>query len=124
MKYLAEARYLWQNFVPKSGQADSVQGELIRAIEKLRDEAQRNGNINWDDGHEILTNFIANTLVDSNVFSEKEKQKIEDDIEALLDYEYPNTEDEIYDRMSDRIVEWYFQNKEPIPHKKNPDLRR
>jgi hypothetical protein len=28
------------------GLADTVQGELLRAVEKLRDEAQRNGNVN------------------------------------------------------------------------------
>ena len=39
MKYAEEAKQLWQTYVPKSGQADTVQGELIRAIEKLQDEA-------------------------------------------------------------------------------------
>jgi hypothetical protein len=41
MKYFEEAKFLWQNFVPQSGQADKIQGELIRAVERLRDEAQR-----------------------------------------------------------------------------------
>ncbi|MFD3274338.1 hypothetical protein ACE3MS_30040 [Paenibacillus dendritiformis] len=53
MKYFNEAKYLWQTYVPKQGQAETVQGELIRAIEKLRGEAQRNGNINWDKGFVI-----------------------------------------------------------------------
>ena len=54
MKYYAEAKRLWSTYVPKNGQADTVQGELIRAIEKLRDEVQRNGNGNWDRGHQIF----------------------------------------------------------------------
>lgn len=53
MKYFNEAKYFWQTYVPKQGQAETVQGELIRAIEKLRGEAQRNGNINWDKGFVI-----------------------------------------------------------------------
>jgi hypothetical protein len=45
--YFEEAQDIWKNFVPPSGQAATVQGELLRAIEKLRDEAMRNGNGNW-----------------------------------------------------------------------------
>ena len=44
MKYYKETKYLWNTYVPKKGQALTVQGELVRAVEKLRDEAQRNGN--------------------------------------------------------------------------------
>jgi hypothetical protein len=58
MKYFNEAKFLWQNYVPKSGQAETIQGELIRAIVKLQDEAQRNGNGNWDQGFEIFCQFI------------------------------------------------------------------
>jgi len=50
MKYFEEAKQIWVNYVPKSGQSDTVEGELIRAIEKLRYEAQNNGNVNWDQG--------------------------------------------------------------------------
>jgi len=40
VKYFEEAKFLWKTYVPKKGQSETVQGELIRAIEKLRDEAQ------------------------------------------------------------------------------------
>ncbi len=43
MKYREEAKALWKSAVPSRGQADTVQGELLRATEKLRDEAMRNG---------------------------------------------------------------------------------
>ncbi len=49
-EYLEIGRFIWSNYVPKSGQSETVQGELLRAIEKLRDEAHRNGNINWMTG--------------------------------------------------------------------------
>ncbi|MFI6600498.1 hypothetical protein ACIBHX_30000 [Nonomuraea sp. NPDC050536] len=32
--------------------------ELLRAVEKLRDEALRNGNINWSDSFERLVTFL------------------------------------------------------------------
>lgn len=47
-KYFDECKYIWANYVPKSGQAQNLQGELLREIEKLRCEAQDNGNMNWD----------------------------------------------------------------------------
>jgi hypothetical protein len=46
MRYLDEAGAIWKTKVPPSGQADTIEGELLRAVEKLRWEAQGNGNIN------------------------------------------------------------------------------
>jgi hypothetical protein len=54
-EYLKIGQFIWESYVPKSGQAETVQGELLRSIEKLADEAQRNGNINFNpDCHGIL----------------------------------------------------------------------
>lgn len=123
-EYFEKAKYLWQNFVPESGQAETVQGELIRAIEKLRDEAQRNGNINWDIGHEILAKYIENILIQCKEFTDEQADQIKLDISRLLDYESPCTEDEIYDRLTNRIVDWYLKNEKPIANKHNPNLHR
>jgi hypothetical protein len=123
VKYAEEAKHLWQTYVPKLGQADTVQGELIRAIEKLLDEAQRNGNCNWDRGHEILCSFIRDTLCDSGVFDKSAIAGIKSDV-ARLDYEHPYCEDDVYDRLTDRIVAWYRRHPDPIPKKHNSDLTR
>jgi hypothetical protein len=40
-EYFKKAKSIWQSYVPKSGQSEFVQGELLRAIEKLRDEAHK-----------------------------------------------------------------------------------
>jgi len=76
MSYETEARTIWKTYVPPSGQAKTVQGELLRAVEKLRDEAQRNGNVNWDDGHKILARFVRTTLIDSGLFDAKQSKDI------------------------------------------------
>jgi len=39
-KYLDPRQYIWKNYVPKSFQVQTVVGELLRAMEKLSDEAQ------------------------------------------------------------------------------------
>ena len=122
--YAEIGRFIWQNYVPKRGQADSVQGELLRASEKLRDESQRNGNINWDDGHEILASFILKTLQSSRDVSDEAKLQLGRDIARIRDYENPYTEDDLFDRVEKVIFDWYLRNKDPIAKEKNPDLHR
>lgn len=124
MKYFNEAKYLWQTYVPKQGQAETVQGELIRAIVKLKGEAQRNGNINWDRGFVIFCDFLETTLCDSGVFDRSQCKEIRKNIKVLRKYKSPYIDDDIYDEITDRIVEWYFHHQEPIPKPYNPKLHR
>jgi len=124
MKYYKEAKYLWDTFVPKKGQAETVQGELIRAIEKLRDEAQRNGNINWDEGHVILSNYILEHLTAGNDFSDEDKEKIKKDVKKIQEYDNPYTENDLYDELLDYIVLWARKHKELILNPPNPNLHR
>ena len=91
---------------------------------KLRDQAQRNGNINWDRGHVILARFVLDTLIASRLFDARKRVKIESDVERLLDYKHPETKDEVYDRLAERVVDWCRAHPEPIPHKHNPKLLR
>ena len=95
VKYFEEAKHIWQSQVPKSGQADTVDGELIRAVEKLRHEAQNNGNMNWDEGFEMFCSFLWETLNDG-------------------------TFDELYDRLADRAVEWSLAHDGPVKREKDP----
>lgn len=39
-----------------------MQGELLRQIEKLRCEAQDNGNVNWGEDYSYFCDFINETL--------------------------------------------------------------
>ena len=71
-EYLEKGKFIWQNFVPKSGQAETVQGELLRAIEKLRDEAHRNGNANFNKNcHGILVEYLREKLTDKKILDRK-----------------------------------------------------
>jgi hypothetical protein len=124
VQYPEEARTLWQTYVPPRGQAETVQGELIRAIEKLRDEAQRNGNANWDESHVIFAEFVRDTLVGSELFDEATNAEIDRDVGRLLDAEVPEASDEPYDRLADRVVEWARAHADPVPHEPNPRLYR
>jgi hypothetical protein len=122
VKYFEEARSLWLRYVPACGQADTVQGELVRAVEKLRDEAQRNGNLNRRGDHAILARYIRDQLIGSGIFTSTAASEIEQDVGRLLDVEHPETSDETYDRLSDRIVEWSRAQPDPVPRVHDPAL--
>lgn len=123
MKYPDEARSLWQTSVPPSGQAATVQGELLRAVEKLRDEAQRKGNLNWNDGHQALIAYLQDSLLGSALLDQVAVQEIETDLDRLSTYDYPESSDAPYDRLADRVIEWCRDHPKPLPRTANPDIQ-
>jgi len=120
MKYFEEAKQIWMNHVPKSGQSDTVEGELIRAIEKLRYEAQNNGNGNWDQGFEQFCYYLRDILNDSKTFDSSVVEEIQKDIDTLLNHREPYLEDDLYDRVTDHIIEWSIAHNGPVKRKKDP----
>ena len=143
-QYFDECKYIWKNYVPQAGQAHNLQGELLREIEKIRCEAQDNGNINWDDDYFYFCDFISGKLTEQPIFSEVEKQEInlimayikecgtyaqkfysEKKSENNVDMEkiaYVN--DNLYDRICDKIGRLHKENGEPMPYEKNDDIVR
>ncbi|MCX2680100.1 hypothetical protein OOZ15_09135 [Galbibacter sp. EGI 63066] len=122
-KYFEKAKFIWQNYVPESGQSKYVQGELLRAIEKLRDEAHRNGNINFNEKcHGILIDYLRKKLSDKKVFNQKTIEQINTDLDKLSIEDKPYSEDDIFDRISNRVVDWCMLYHEPISHEENDEL--
>ncbi len=119
MKYFEEAKNIWKSYVPKSGQSDMVEGELIRATEKLRYEAQNNGNANWDEGFELFCQYLWDTLNDENVFGHHILMEIRTDIDTLFNHEKPYFDDDLYDRITDHIIEWSLAHKGPVKREKD-----
>jgi hypothetical protein len=128
MKYADDARYLWKTHVPKRGQADTVQGELMRAVAKLRWEAQNNGNGNWDDENDGSVNqnfirfcdYLEQTLAVTPPFDEAAVREIRADITRLRDFLQPYLEDDLYDRLDDRIVEFHRHLGRIVPREHDP----
>lgn len=143
-KYFEQCKYIWKNYVPKRGQANVLQGELLRELEKLRCEAQDNGNINWDDDFSYFCDFIKETLCKQDVFDENEKTRVS----IVLDYfkkcgDYAHDfnngkipsdsveidkvayiKDDLYDIVADAIGLLQEKHPEPIPYVKNDKIRR
>lgn len=121
--YSKTLKVMWQKLIPSSGQADTVQGELLRAIEKLRDEAHRNGNGNFHkDCHGLLVKYLKKYLIDKSIFGKEVVLKIKKDLRQISFKTIPYTDDDIYDFINNRIVDWYLANPKQIAHIKNDTL--
>ena len=123
MNYLEQGTRIWREFVPPSGQAETVQGELLRAVEKLRDEATRNGNGNWDDGFEKLLGYLERHLPDERLFPADTNRRIAAVLARLREWQSPLREDEPYDFLGDRVVD-HYRHYGTRPHRRDPDLHR
>lgn len=135
-KYFKECKDIWENYVPKYGKANCLQGELLREIERIRCEAQDNGNINWNDEYSYFCDFINVSLSGQKIFSELEKEEISLIMSYIKDCgeyaqrfnngEIPDNDvdieriayvnDNLYDIICDKIGKLYILNSEPIPY--------
>ena len=132
------ARWIWKTLVPKSGQAQFVQAEILRAIEKLRWEAQGNGNINWDDRFDMLIDYTEEKLASQECFSSAAKASIRDDLSRLRGFtpvnettdasnlaaHGPCTDDELYDRLTEHLIVYCRNHPQLIPHVADPKQYR
>ena len=123
MHHFDEAKQIWKLHVPPRGQADTVQGELLRAVERLRDEAMRNGNCNWDADQERLVAYLEGKLLDPALFAPDVVSSTRRILTRVRDFEDPLCDDESYDELCDRVVE-YFRHHGSQSHAFDPELTR
>ena len=144
MKYSRECRFIWKSYVPEKGQCSVLQGEVLREIEKLRYEAQNNGNANWDEGFDRFCGFIESTLCSMEIYSETEKEKFRIILKyfsecgryALRMYDGKISSDEfdidmiawvddnLYDILADAVGYWQSNSPDPVPYEPVNDIHR
>lgn len=112
------ARWVWRHLVPKSGQASSVQGELLRIVEKLRWEAQNNGNGNWDDRFTMLVDFLRTVLGGELQLPKAMRKLVAADLNCLDEGLY--LEDDLYDRLEKAVVAFCRLHPEVIAKELDP----
>jgi hypothetical protein len=132
-KLSTEERFkrLWKALVPLGGDAETLQGEIIRAVGRLEDEYNRNGNINWEprDYHSEFVDFLKYYLADERTFDTATVKKIKDAAEQVrLAAEDLKTEvfrgeemkvqqhsaDSAFEFLIECAVEWCDKNPNPI----------
>lgn len=117
-------RAIWKTQVPSSGQSSTVQGELLRAIAKLEDEATRNGNVNWDEGHVRLLSYVRQRLLAPDMFDHKRRSALGRDLDLVANEDQPVTDDDLWDRLHEAVGDWCAVHPEPLPRDVDPDLHR
>jgi len=117
-------RWITKHLIPSRGQAETVQGELMRCVDKLAWEAQNNGNGNWDEGFEKLLAFLRSTLVEDSDLPKKMKTQLRKDLKRLVQDDEPYTEDDLYDRLTHAVIEFCRLNPQLIDKPNDPTLQR
>ena len=121
---------LWRELVPVGGEADTLQGELVRSIQNLSDEAFRNGYINWSEKHEEFIEVLERYLLDADTFDAQTLHALRDDLAhvqrsgrtlqaegALSDMAYDSLT-----RLAQRVVEWCDAHPELIYRPEGQDF--
>lgn len=146
MQYAKACNEIMETLVPPSGQAECLQGELLRECEKLRYEAQTNGNYNWDEWFLFFCDHICESLCAQPYFDAEKKQEVQDitlylkscgeyarailDDDSLPD-DYPvdverlaYVGDNLYDILADCIGRMHTEAGKLLPYTKNPQMYR
>lgn len=92
---------LFEQLVPPSGEANSVQGELVRCSNKLVDEAMRNANGNFNAWYRGLGHFLERLLTEP--FSASEQAALRTDIKALT---RGTLDGDVHRRVAEAVVRW------------------
>ena len=144
MQHFDVCKNLWKTIVPKSGQADSLQGELLREVEKLRCEAQDNGNMNWDDNFAFFCDNLKSCFESSKLFSDEHLQKLSRALDFVKDcgeyarrynegeipeekadpVRFAYVDDDLYDFVSDAVAVFAINNPNDIPYEKKDFVYR
>ena len=74
---------LTKELVPVGGEAETLQGELVRCIGNLGDEAHRNGWMNWDVGDVEAVDVLRRYLPDRAVFSDEVCRQIQKSLDVV-----------------------------------------
>ena len=130
---------LWKELVPNSGEAETLQGEIIRSVGGLEDEYNRNGNVNWEPGgyHCEYVEFLKRHLADPGTFDSATVNEIRDAAEQVrlaaedLDTEafegetiqvQKHNADEAFKVLMVSAVEWCKQHPQPIRKQPGQDF--
>ena len=101
---------IYYSYVPESGKSNIIAAEMLRILFNVKDEAMRNGNMNWHREDKIGLLFIYKTLSKSEIFPFEILEEVRNDINRLLRFRRPCTDQFVYTRIERRIIE-YFWNK-------------
>lgn len=114
-------KHIRTDLIPLVGEAETLEGEMLRELDILKDEAWRNGNVNYSATHKAYAEFILDNLTNFTKTSHSDIVKITEAVKNLMNPENPYLEDDVYDYLTDEICKFHLKiiNDEfEIPDKK------
>lgn len=107
---------LWDELVPPRNAAPTVQGEMLRCISTLTDEAYRNGNMNWGPRFVEMVDVLEALLLDGT-FGEKREAELRPLIRGLKNYRRPDVSGDgsPYYLVNEAVVDWCLEHRQLIP---------
>ena len=103
---------LWSFFIPSSGAAKTVQGEVIRIPGRVRDELDRNGGGNWDRNYRKMLQALPQYLSLGSSLSEQELAETKELIAQVHGKDFDD--EPRLDRLCQLAIAWIKQNPEPL----------
>lgn len=88
---------LWADQVPLFGQSETVEGELLRAVERIRWQAFNYAHAHWDAHYDHFANYLREHLC-------KDYANLETDIDAISTPDTPCYTERVYDRIVVHIL--------------------
>ena len=107
---------LWDLLVPKSGKAETAQGEVIRIAGRIQHEFLDNGCINWDDDFSKMLDAFLKYVQLGNGFSGNDLKSAEVLVQLLKDNgDKGFIDDRLTTVLCSCAVDWVKRNPEDIP---------
>ncbi len=116
--------WLGKELVPLGGEAETLQGELVRCVGNLSGEANRNGWMNWHVGDEESIEVLRRYLPDPRVFPETVRQQIHKALDTVRYAGERGADEGVFGYeelkfLAQCVAEWCNRNEKLIP--KNPE---
>ncbi len=110
--YTGHFEELWKFLVPKSGRAQTAQGEVIRIAGRISHELMDNGGLNWDEDYRNMLYIFREYLHCGNPLETYSDGWIDETIDALKD---GDVNDKMIYRLCSEAVHWIRENPEVMP---------
>ena len=111
--------------VPDCGAATSLQGEILRSVDRLAGEERRNGNLNWSKGYSQFVRFLRDTLLDQHAFDEARRSELSAQLDTIERHANDPADIQRIDRAFASLiraaVDYHTRHSSLTPYTASPD---
>lgn len=103
---------LWELLIPSSGNAKTIQGEVVRIAGRIRDEIYRNGGTNWNSDYKKMLDAFYSHIYSGNSLSIEDLEKVDPIIKEIR--KTGDAEDKELNYLCKKATQWVLLNPKPI----------